>query len=227
MIVMNDVRVSRWMGFIAILAAVAIFIGFGPLSGSSPGENASGVKVAAYYNGHVAQSWASIYVVALGLALLTVFICHLRTVLRNAGDGQALLPNVAFAGGLFLILSVIVAGMFEVVLILAAHNHEYAIAKIANFWSDNNELGIIFGNALLTLATGASILLNRGAEPLPKRLGWWSVLVGVVTCLGPIGFFGLIFGLPIWAIATGFVVSTKARRSAKALPRELAGSNLA
>jgi hypothetical protein len=215
------------MGFIAILATVAIFIGFGPLGGSSPDENASGVKVATYYNAHMAQSWASIYVVGLGLALLTVFFCHLRTVLRDAGEHQALWPNVAFVGGIFLIVGVLVAGVFHVILILAAHNHEYSIAKVVNFADQNNELGMIFGIVILTLGTGASILLNRGAEPLPKRLGWWSVLVGVVTCLGPIGFFGLLFGLPIWAIATGFVVSTKARRSAKAIPTELAGSNLA
>jgi hypothetical protein len=50
--------------------------------------------------------------------------------------------------------------------------------------------------------------------------------VGVVTCLGPLGFFGL-FGFGIWLIATGFVIGTKARRSAKALPPELVHSNLA
>jgi hypothetical protein len=224
---MSDERVSRWMGFLAIAAAVAIFIGFGPLSGKTPGENASGVSVANYYNGHVAQSWASIYVVGLGLALLTLFICHLRTVLRNAGDGQSFWPNAAFAGGILLIAGVVAAGTFQVVLILASHNHEFAIVKVANFIGDNDELGFIFGTALMTLATGAAILLNRGAQPLPKRLGWWSVIVGVVTCLGPVGFFGILFGLPIWAIATGFVVSTKARRSAKALPTELSSSNLA
>jgi len=67
----------------------------------------------------------------------------------------------------------------------------------------------------LTLATGASILLDRSPTSLPKRLGWWSVLVGVVGCLGPISFFALLFGLPIWLIATGFVIGTKARRATR------------
>jgi hypothetical protein len=79
----------------------------------------------------------------------------------------------------------------------------------------------------LTLATGASILLNRSVDPLPKTLGWWSLFVGVVACLGPIGFFAFLFGFPIWLIATGFVIGTKARRSAKTVPSGMVDSNLA
>jgi hypothetical protein len=214
----SDQRISRWMGPLGLLTVVAIFIGFGPLSGKAPGENASGAKVASYYNAHVGQSWASIYVVGLGLALLILFVSHLRTVLRTAGGDQTFWPNVVFAAGIILVAGVVVAGTFQVVLILAAHNHELAIVKLANFVGDNNELAIIFGMALLTLSTGAAILTNRSAASLPRRLGWWSVLVGVVSCLGPIAFFALLFGLPIWFIATGFVIGTKARRSAKALP---------
>ena len=66
-------------------------------------------------------------------------------------------------------------------LILAAHNHEYSIVKVFNFFSDNNELAIVFGMCLLSLTTGLAILLNRGAAPLPKTLGWYSVLVAVVA----------------------------------------------
>jgi hypothetical protein len=223
---MSDERVSRWMGPLGLLIVIAVFVGFGPLSGKSPGENASGASVAAYYNAHVAMSWASIYVVGFGLALLILFVSQLRTVLRKAGGEQTFWPNVVFAAGLLLVAAVILAGTFQMVIILASHNHEFAIVKQANFISDNNELGFIFGIALLTLATGASILLNRSTEPLPRTLGWYSLLVGVVTCLGPLGFFGL-FGFGIWLIATGFVIGTKARRSAKALPPELAHSNLA
>jgi hypothetical protein len=214
---MSDERVSRWMGPLGLLIVIAVFVGFGPLSGKSPGENASGASVAAFYNSHVAQSWASIYVVGFGLALLILFVSQLRTVLRKVGGGQTFWPNVAFAAGIILVAGIILAGTFQVILILAAHNHELTIVKVANFVGDNNELGFLFGIALLTLASGAAILLNRSTEPLPRTLGWYSLLVGVVTCLGPLGFFGL-FGFGVWLIATGFVIGTKARRSAKALP---------
>ncbi len=67
---MRDSSVTRWMGFIAIVIVIAIFLGFGPLGSGTPGENASGVSVAHWYNTHVGQSWASIYLVGLALASL-------------------------------------------------------------------------------------------------------------------------------------------------------------
>ena len=199
---------------------IAIFLGFGPLSGKTPNENASGATAVAFYNAHVARSWDGIYVIGLGLMLLILFVNHLRTVLRRVGGDQTFWPNVVFAAGIILVTGIVVDGIFQVVVILASHNHEFAIAKTANFVSSNDELPFIFGMALLTLASGASILLNRSTNPLPKTLGWWSLLVGVVSCLGPVAWFALLFGLPIWFIATGFVISTKARRSAKPLSPE-------
>ena len=155
--------------------------------------------------------------VGVGLALLILFVSQLRTVLRSAGGGQAFWPNVVFAAGILLVTGIVIAGVFEVVLISAAHNHEFAIVKEMNFVGDNNELGFIFGMALLTLSTGAAILFNRSTNSLPKTLGWWSLLVGIVSCLGPIAFFSFLFGMPIWFIATGFVIGTKARRATKGL----------
>ncbi len=119
---------------------------------------------------------------------------------------------MVYAGGLLLVVGMVIRGSFQVVLILAAHNHEYAIAKIMNFVGDNGELGFIFGTAIVTLSTGAAILTKR-VTPLPKPLGRWSLLVGVVACLGPIGFFALIFGLPVRFIASGWVITVKARKA--------------
>jgi hypothetical protein len=64
----------------------------------------------------------------------------------------------------------------------------------------------------LTLSTGLAILLNRGAAPLPKLLGWYSILVAVVGAAGPLSFFALLFGLPIWLLATGIVIAVKQSR---------------
>jgi len=208
---MKDTGVSRWMGFIGLGAVVALFVGFGPLGGGAPGENASGVSVAHWYNTHSAQSWGSIYAVVLGLVLVLVFVTHLRTVLGAAG-GQQLWPNVAFASGIILAAGIVVAGSFQTVLILASHNDEYGIVKIANFVGQNNEILFLFGVGLLTLSTGLAILLNRAVTPLPKTLGWYSVLVGVISAAGPLSLFAFLFGFPIWLIATGFVVATKQRR---------------
>ena len=41
---MKDSSVNRWLWLIGLVAAALLFVSFGPLSGSSPGENASGVS---------------------------------------------------------------------------------------------------------------------------------------------------------------------------------------
>jgi hypothetical protein len=208
---MKDATVSRWLWLVGVVCFVALFVGFGPLGGNVPGENASGVTVAHWFNTHSAQDWASIYLVGLGLALLIVFVTQLRTVLTISGD-QRLWPNVTFASMILLVTGIVVAGAFHIVLILAAHNHEYAIVKVVNFEDQNNELLFQAGLCFMTLAAGLSILLNRNAAPLPKSLGWYSLLVGVVAVLGPLGWLAILFGLPIWLLAVGIVVAVKARR---------------
>lgn len=99
---------------------------------------------------------------------------QLRNVLRDAAGGQRFLPNVVFAGGILLVVGGIIAGTTQVVLISAAHNHEDSIAKMLNYFMQNDELGLIAGMVILALATGAAILTNRVA-PLPRTLGWWSL----------------------------------------------------
>jgi hypothetical protein len=207
---MKDSSLNRFMWLIGLVAAALIFVSFGPLSSGSPNENASGATVAHWYNTHVNAQWASIWLVGLALFLLLIFVTQLRTVLVQAGD-QRLWPNMTFASGILLIGGIIVAGSFEVTIILAAHNQDFAVAHFVNFYSQNNELLILAGLDFLTLSTGLAILLNRSVAPLPKLLGWYSILVGVVGVAGPLSFFALL-GFPIWLLAIGIVIAVKQSR---------------
>ena len=205
---MKDSSLNRWMWLIGLAVVALIFVAFGPLSSGSPDGNASGVTVAHWYNTHVNQQWATIWIVGVALFLLLVFVTQLRAVLVGAGE-QRVLPNVAFAAGILLIAGMIVAGSFATTLILASHHHDYAIVRFVNFYMANNFLLLLAGVDFLTFAVGLTILLNRGANPLPKLLGWYSILVAVVGAAGPLAFFTFLFGFPIWLLATGIVISVK------------------
>jgi hypothetical protein len=193
------------------VAVALIFVSFGPLSSGSPDQNASGVSVAHWYNTHVNQQWLSIWLVGLGLFLILVYVTQLRAVLVQTG-GQRLWPNMVFASAILLVAGILVAGSFEITLILASHTRDYAVAHFVNFYSSNNELLFLAGLDFLTLSAGLAILLNRGATPLPRLLGWYSILVALVGAAGPLSFFALLFGLPIWLLATGIVIAVKQRR---------------
>ncbi len=76
---------------------------------------------------------------------------------------------MSFASGIIFVAGFIVLGTFEVTLILAAHNHEYAVAQFVNFFGDNNELPILFGMFLLRPDDRLGHPAQPGAAPLPKR----------------------------------------------------------
>ncbi len=209
---MRDSSMNRWLWLIGLVAAALIFVSFGPLSSGQPGESASGVSVAHWYNTHVNQQWASVWLVGLALFLLLVYVTQLRAVLVQTG-GQRLWPNMVFASGILLVAGVVASGSVEMTLIIASHTHQFAVAHLFNFYSSNDYLLILGGLDFLTLSAGLAILLGRrGAAPLPKLLGWYSILVGVVGAAGPLSFLALLFGFPVWLLATGIVIAVKQSR---------------
>ena len=208
---MKDSALNRWMWLIGLVAFALVFVSFGPLSSGQPNESASGAAVVHWYNAHVNAQWATIWLVGLALFLLLVFVSQLRNVLVQTG-GQRLWPNLAFASGILFVAGIVISGSFQVTLIIAAHTHDYAVAHFVNFYDQNNEILLLVGVSFLTLSTGLAILLNREVAPLPKRLGWYSILVGLIGAAGPLSFFSFLFGLPIWLLATGIVIAVKSRR---------------
>ncbi|HUY07484.1 MAG TPA: hypothetical protein VMU99_09525 [Acidimicrobiales bacterium] len=208
---MTGQRMNRWMGLLGLAILVLFFVGFGPLSGISPKENASGLSVVAYWNAHQTIGWLQIPVIGLGLAMMVLFVSQLRDVLRDAADDLGPLPSVVYAAGIIFVSDLVVAGaLLHIPLLLAAHNHQTSIAQTLNFVGLNNELLLLFGMALLTLATGIAILTG---SLLPKWLGWVSVVVGLVCCAGPLSFFGFLAG-GIWLPVLGFVIRAKTKTSA-------------
>jgi magnesium-transporting ATPase (P-type) len=207
----NDIsepRISRMMGWMGLVALIAFIVGFGVLNGNQPGENASGASDVAWMNSHSTMRWAQIYVIALALTLVLLFVAQLRRVLHDATDGRQVWPDLVFAAGLIFVAAELASGGVDAtVFIVAAHNHDYAVAHLANFVGQNNEIAMIYGLALLTLTTGIAIL---SGSTLPKWIGIASVVIGIVCVLGPLGLFGTL-AAAVWLPVLGFVVAKGAR----------------
>jgi len=203
---------NRWMGLVGLAIFVLFVVGFGVLSGNSPGENASGQSLVTYWNAHQTIGWVQIPVIGLGLALMVLFVSQLRDVLSGAADDCGPLPSVAYAAGIIFVSDLVVAGaLLHIPLLLAAHNHQANIAQTLNFVGLNNELLLLFGMALLTLSTGLAILTG---SLLPKWLGWVSIVVGLACCAGPVSFLGFLLG-GVWLPVLGFVIRARTKTSAQ------------
>ena len=203
---MSDPRMTRLMGWIGLLVLASLIV-VGVLNGNPPNENASGVTDVVWMNSHSTMRWAQIYVIAFGLTLVLVYAAQLRRILHDATDGRQLWPDlVLVAGIIFVATELATSGVTATVFVLAAHNHDYAIAHLANFVGHNGKIPLVYGVALLTLTSGVAILAG---STLPRWVGIVSVLIGIVCVLGPIGFLGMAAAFFLWFPGVGFVVAAE------------------
>jgi hypothetical protein len=198
------------MGWIGLVALVAFVVGFGVLNGNQPNENASGATDVSWMNAHSTMRWAQIYVIAFALTLVLVFVAQLRRILHDATNGRHLWPDLVFAAGVIFVAAELASGgVNATVFIIAAHNHDYAVAHLANFVGQNGEIAMIYGLALLTLATGIAIL---SGSTLPRWIGIVSVVIAILCVLGPIGLIGTLLAA-VWLPVLGFVIAANAKNA--------------
>jgi hypothetical protein len=72
-----------------------------------------------------------------------------------------------------------------------------------------------FGGAVLfsipmLVATGLAVLRTSA---LPRWLGWASLALALVMAVPPLGFFGLVLGLPLWTLAVSVLLFRASRSS--------------
>jgi hypothetical protein len=214
---MNDQRMARWLGPLALGFLVCVALGFFVLgSTSSPDQNASPSTIVSYYSAHYARELATIYVIGVGLGLLTFFVSGLRIALRAASGGHSWLPTTAFVGGLLYIGGFAIDGLIHFALLEAGYNHRADVANTVNFISNFSQVPVFLGLTVMALATGICILAG---STLPAWLGWLSIVVGAVTLAGDAGFFGFIAS-PIWMTILGFTIAHRATAERTALAGE-------
>ncbi len=87
------------------------------------------------------------------------------------------------------------------------------IQTIQAIW-DNDFLPFILGVLVFNWSVGLAVL-RSGA--LPKWMGWWAIVFGVISLAGPIGFVGAL-GAALWIIIASILLSMRASGPAPAQP---------
>jgi hypothetical protein len=195
----------RWLGPLGVGFLASIVLGFIVLSRDTPDQNAPATQVVQFYRDHGTRETAAVWVVGIGLALLTFYICALRVALRQANPEHSWLATGAFAGGLILVTGFAVTGINHYALVLAAHNNRVSLAGDLNFIDGVIPLPVMLGLGVMSLSVGAAILAG---SVLPKWLGVVGVVMAALTAAGPIGFIALV-ALPVYFTILGFVIPAK------------------
>lgn len=191
---MNTSENRRW-ALLGPLTVALWIVGLALLTHHQPGEHAAGSEILAWYKAHTDSILLGGWLFMIGCLGFVVFV---------AGLGQRLTaPVLALAGAAIaaasgmLMAAVDVAGGLD--------KNDITPATAATF---HHAVDIFFITAELTAVLPLAVIavLAWRTRALPR---WWAAfsgLVAVVLIIGPIGWIGLIFGVPIWTLGTSLFV---------------------
>jgi hypothetical protein len=199
---------NRSWALIGPITVVLWVVGIILINKNGPAEHATGADILTWYRSDTSSILLGGWLFMLGCLGFVTFVSGLRMRLGEAVGQGSQLPGLAFAGAAM-------AGVFG--MLMAAVDVTGAIDKsdigptTAAAFHHSGDLFFVCAElaAILPLAVVAIVAWRTRVVPR-----WWagfSVLLAVVLVVGPIGWLGLIFGLPVWTLGTSLFVLLRSR----------------
>ena len=206
---------ERWALYTGVVAVILWIVGiFVVESGSIPDENATDADYLAYYQDDANRILSGSWIFMVGCLAFLVFAVVLWNRLAAAEGGSRMFSNVALIGAVATgVLAMLSAGP-DVAAAIQEDDLSAAAAGSMQVLGDAFFVGAELSAILLMLGAGM-VALRTGI--FPKAWAWFSFFLALVLVIGPIGWAGLIFGLPVWVLGTTFFL---VRRSAPAAGAE-------
>jgi hypothetical protein len=195
------------LGF-AVLLIVSFIV-----TGEPKSADNSAQEVAQWYSDNKDAAEIGAFISAVAAAFLIFFGAYLRKVLEpGAGLMLSILPLIGIT------IVAIGAAIDSTLIFVSAEAVDDIsapqIQTIQAIW-DNDFVPFLLGVIVFNWSVGFAVLRSG---VLPKWLGWWGIVFGVISLAGPIGFFGAP-GAGLWVIIASIMLSTRARSgSAPAQP---------
>lgn len=203
---MSTSQNRRW-ALVGPLAVALWIAGVFLVTRNQPGQHATGGDILAWYRSDTNTILSGGWLFMLGCLGFVTFVSGLRGRLAAAVGTASQLPGLAFVGaamaGVFgmLFAAVDVAG--------AVDKTDIAPATAAAF-HHSSDIFFLCAELAAILPLGVVALVAWRTRVLPR---WWAVFSGllvVVLVVGPIGWIGVIFGLPVWTLGTSLFVLLRA-----------------
>lgn len=193
---------ERWAAFAGVLAVVLWIVGIlVQESGNTPAEGAADAEYLAYIQDDANSILTGGWIFMIGCLAFLVFAIVLRDRLAAAEGGSRLFTNIAFVGAVAVGAFGLLLPASEIAAAISSDDISASTAAALSTLSDAFFVAAELSAILLMLGTGMVALRTA---LMPKLWGWFSFLLAVVLVIGPIGWAGLIFGLPIWVLGTTF-----------------------
>ena len=209
-------RLERFAPLTGVLAVVLWVIGVAiGESGNNPADKAPGTEIAAWMDASSGRILLSVTLIGIGSAAFIWFLGSLAEHFRAEGEGR--LATVVVACG------AAVATMFTCISAPTAAG-ALAFSNVGRTLSPQAaETLMVLGDGFFTVAEflavgfagAAAVALIRG-KGSPSWFGWITALLAVVLMVGPIGWAGLIFGMPLWTLGASIWLFVRGRRGTEA-----------
>ena len=209
---MSD-RLERVSSLAGILAVALWVVGFAitggdhiGIPGGVPEEGAE--ETLAYFRENADSVLAGSWLFMIGSLLFIVFTGILRRRLLVAEGGGGTFAAIAFAGGVATGIFLLAMPAGGLVAALAADDIEASTAEALN----GVELVFFLGAELaaVVLLTASSFVSLR-MRALPR---WWagaSIVLAAWLLIAPIGWVGLLAGVPAWTVITAILLVRESR----------------
>jgi hypothetical protein len=188
---------------------IALWIaGIALVNHNAPGDHATGAEILAWYKSQSDSIVLGAWLFMLGCLGFVTFVAGLRVRLTEAAGRASQLPGLALVGAAM----AAAMGMLTAAVDLAGgiDKNDIDPATAATF---HHSTDVFFVGAELAavLPLAAVAIVAWRTAILPR---WWAAfaaLVAIVLVAGPIGWLGLIFGVPIWTLGTSLFVLLRSR----------------
>jgi hypothetical protein len=192
----------RW-ALLGPLAVALWVVGIIVLNNGGPAEHSTGAQILAWYKAHGDRITLGAWVFMIGCVAFVAFVAGLRGRLVEATGRASQLPTLALVGAGMAALG----GMLTAAVDLAGgiDKNDIDPATAAAF-HHSTDIFFVCAELAAILPLAAVAIVAWKTRVLPR---WWAVfsaLVAVILIVGPIGWLGLIFGLPLWTLGTSLFV---------------------
>jgi hypothetical protein len=197
---MRSSTVERWAPLSGVLFFVLIAVTI-ILTSDSPGATDKTADVVKFWTDNDTKQIIGNLIGGLAVATLIWFGAVLRSVFEDLGGEAKRLALLSFAGALTIGVAGGIASGIGFAAADTAGDVPGTVTQTISVLNDDMFILFIAGT-LIFQAANARLILGYGG--LPRWLGWFSVLLVIVT-VTPLGFLGLL-GSVLWVLIAAIVL---------------------
>lgn len=201
---------ERWAPLSGVIAVVFWVVGV--ILVSTNAKDGKGPKVLAGYVHHSNGILLGAMLWSLGVILFIWFLGSLRARLLALEGPAGRLTAIAYGGGIAAATVAILIPGGDVAGALNKDDLDPSSAAALHHLTDAFFVGAEYLLPVLFFACAVAAF-RFGA--LPKWLAWFSVLIGIVLLIGPIGWAALMFATPIWVVTVSIWLYQTAEKPAR------------